>query len=468
MPQLRSEQGTLDVAPNRVSPQGAEGTAASAASLGKLKPGPGKPGVDVERHQRARIHSALVELVAKQGYDAVTVRDLSQTAGVSTRTFYQHYSSKEKCFLRVQELIGRQILRAVAASQAGAQDRESRMWLAANALVRAWEACPKAAHLMLVDAYAAGPRALAQARAANRSIEARIGMYSASDSTAIPPLLIEGIVAGLASVTRSRLLSAQARSSVEVADDLGRWAISCWDPLAARLEQLDRAVASESRDADSFQPASSSMAVGGEGGASAPSGDMALLLSAAAKLVATTDAESITPEKILATAGVPRRSFSAHFSSGEDCVAAAVELHTKTAISRAKRAGRERTTPEARVCRMVSSLCVQIASDPTLASLCFGETNVRGVRKMRCEEQFIAELGRPIEGELLRASTGHSDELMVEASVGAMLGVLQRQVTAGRFLRAPQIAPTLSYLILAPMVGALPAIEAIRKEPALA
>ncbi|HET7589657.1 MAG TPA: helix-turn-helix domain-containing protein, partial [Solirubrobacterales bacterium] len=70
--------------------------AQSQKPYGKLSPGPGKPATEVAAHQRARIHSAMVELAADRGYKAVTVRDLARLAGVSSRAFYKHFNGKEE------------------------------------------------------------------------------------------------------------------------------------------------------------------------------------------------------------------------------------------------------------------------------------------------------------------------------------------------------------------------------------
>ena len=71
----------------------------SEALYGKLRPGPGRSPSDVAAHQRMRIHGAMVEIAGEQGYEAVTVRGLTRTAGVSSRTFYERFEGKEECFL---------------------------------------------------------------------------------------------------------------------------------------------------------------------------------------------------------------------------------------------------------------------------------------------------------------------------------------------------------------------------------
>lgn len=48
---------------------------------------------------------ATGELVAKRGYNAVTVELIVKRARVSYSTFYKHYSSKEDCFLALFDIV---------------------------------------------------------------------------------------------------------------------------------------------------------------------------------------------------------------------------------------------------------------------------------------------------------------------------------------------------------------------------
>lgn len=44
---------------------------------------------------RATLHQALMSLILKQGYEAITIRDICDAANVGRSTFYAHYTSKE-------------------------------------------------------------------------------------------------------------------------------------------------------------------------------------------------------------------------------------------------------------------------------------------------------------------------------------------------------------------------------------
>jgi AcrR family transcriptional regulator len=73
---------------------------------------------------RAMLHHALMSLVRKKGYDAVTVDDICEAADIGRSTFYGHYASKDDlkrsglAHLR-RELLEHQESAAAAAGHAG-------------------------------------------------------------------------------------------------------------------------------------------------------------------------------------------------------------------------------------------------------------------------------------------------------------------------------------------------------------
>jgi AcrR family transcriptional regulator len=83
-----------------------------------------KPDVRILRTQRA-LQRALIELIIEQGYEAASVRAITQRARVGYKTFYRHYQDKEALLYTIlgdllQE--GRQFLLPPTSPQAAEQN----------------------------------------------------------------------------------------------------------------------------------------------------------------------------------------------------------------------------------------------------------------------------------------------------------------------------------------------------------
>jgi AcrR family transcriptional regulator len=112
--------------------------------------------------QRGRMIEAMVEAVAEKGYAATTVADVVAGAGVSRRTFYEHFSDKEDCFLAAYDagvdiLLGHLVEEAAAA---GGLDWRERTRRGVRAYLDVLAAEPAFARTFLIEVVAAGPRAL--------------------------------------------------------------------------------------------------------------------------------------------------------------------------------------------------------------------------------------------------------------------------------------------------------------------
>jgi AcrR family transcriptional regulator len=128
----------------------------------------GSHGLDrdvVAASQRARLLEAVGRAVADRGYAAATIDDIVRGAGVSKKTFYEHFADKEECFVAAYEAAAEELFRRVSEAHGGTGDdwlertragiRAYLQWLAAE---------PALARVFLIEVAAAGPRA-AEARA---------------------------------------------------------------------------------------------------------------------------------------------------------------------------------------------------------------------------------------------------------------------------------------------------------------
>jgi AcrR family transcriptional regulator len=425
------------------------------ALYAKLRPGPGKPAREVAAHQRARIHSAMIEIVADRGLAAVTIREITRLAGVSSRAFYKHFDGTQECFLATYDLVVRRAAIRVVASQAGEHDWEKRLRLAFDAFVREVQGAPHAAHLALIDAYAGGPEALERIRHTENMFEAMLAesFARAPGEAEMPPLMIRGLAAGTARVARLSLLADAEASAPEVANQLSEWALSFQDASASLLARLD--CGSTARDPlistseKMMRPRISSDARN-------------LILAATLKLAVAGGYDNLTVPRIRAAAGVPPRTFAAHFSGVDECFFAALEFRANEAFRRANTAGSKGLTWEAKVYRSLAALCTYFTGDQTLARLCFIDGFAPGKDGMHFRDRFISSTVDLLHGSEQAANP--LDRISIEASAGAIWGVMHHQVTSGQLRRHSRVTGTLSLLVLAPPLGPTAALDAIDVE----
>jgi len=403
LPQLRSEVG-------------------AHVPSGTLKPGPGRTASEVSRHQRARLQEAMVRVVAARSYEAVTVRELARVARVSTRAFYQHYSGKDECFLGAHRVVTSWLFDAIETAQAASPDRKERMHSGLAALISAWGAEPDMTRLMLIDAYAASPSSLEEARRVEGWIAWRIGV----DPT---------VVAGLIGVVRSRLLSGRLRELGDLTGELNSWALSSSDLRG--------------RGVKCSPPVPKHDAVDKGGGMDlASSGDLALLLLAAIKLTRAEGRERLTASKIAAAAGVSRRRFHAFFSTPADCLLMALEMKVREAILEADRAGAGGTTVAERVYRVAARLSERTSHDAIFAELGFDQIETFGPKGLRAQAMLLHEFGRLI------ARNAGSAQLPGEPTLYAYAGALWNALGAAIAThRTPRNAAAAAYFTVAPLVA---------------
>ncbi len=397
----------------------------------------------------------MVDIVSERGYAAVTVRELAGRAGVSTRTVYEHFENKEQCLLITVDQVVRRAVKRVAVSQQGAQDWEERLRRGFSTFAQEIERKPQIGRLAFVEALAAGPPALQRMRAAEQIFEAMVedSFAGAPDEVTVPPLVIEGIVAGAASVVRARLLNGEEHELPEIADELVEWAL-CFRCEEASLIQ-------PSSPSENIAIGALAAAANPKVNGSAPGDERALILSAAASLAAAEGLGKLTIPRIRGAAGVSRRSFDASFGSVRECCVAVLELHARSALvfaSDAYAGGRDWATG---VHRGVVALCEYIARDPVLTTLGFVEIFALGPEGMRVRERLTARAT-----ELFRDSAPPAQrpgDLAAEASIGAVWGLIHHQIVAGQAQYLSLIAPTLSFMALAPAIGASAAADAIQQ-----
>jgi AcrR family transcriptional regulator len=115
---------------------------------------------DVLSSQRERMIDAMAETVASKGYAATTVGDVVAGAGVSRKTFYEHFRDKEACFLAAFDSGVDTLLEAIAAAVPDGPTRLDLLRARVRAYLETLAGRPAFARTFLIEVFAAGPRAL--------------------------------------------------------------------------------------------------------------------------------------------------------------------------------------------------------------------------------------------------------------------------------------------------------------------
>lgn len=421
----------------------------------KLRPGPGKPAQEVASHQRNRLYGAMIEIVGERGYGAVTVRELTRLAGVSTRAFYEHFEDKEDCFVRTYEAIAREMAtRIVTAQKSAGPSWEAQ--LRAGSLAYACELAdyPRAARLAMVEALTAGTVAPERTRSVECMFERLIAdsFARAPDRVEVPSIFVEGVAAGVEGVACSRLLAGRERELPGLVDDMLEWALCYRAEAAAEMARFEGRLTQT--------PVRVSYADDRVNGRN-PSDERERILSAVAKLAVAEDYRYLTVPRIRTEAGVSRRCFDSHFKDVGECFLASLELRVERALSYAAHAATEAETWASGVHRAIFALCTLVEGDPVLAKIAFAEVFAPGPEGLRCRERLMARITR-----LLRESAPPHQrprELAAEVSVRAIWGVVHNRIATGRTQQLRRISPALSVLALTPAIGAEAAASAIRR-----
>lgn len=168
----------------------------------------GLPRETVTESQRNRIHQAMIEVVAARGYPETRVVDVIGIAGVSRKTFYELFDSKEDCFLAAYDvLLGNLLGEATDAfeSRPGAAWAE-RIAAALERLLQHLAKHPAEARFAIVEVLAAGPKALARRDAALRQFAGFLEAGRSETSFELPGITSLVIAGGINELLYSEIL----------------------------------------------------------------------------------------------------------------------------------------------------------------------------------------------------------------------------------------------------------------------
>lgn len=199
--------------------------------LARLPPGRhGLPREFVAHNQRERLIAGLAEAVAENGYAGTTIAHITRHAAVSRRTFYEHFNSKDECFVAAYDTVMAELRQRVdqAFTEEGEWPQAIRAGIAA--MLEFLTAEPHLARLSMVEALVAGPVVVERYDAAIQGLvpyfEAGRKGRSAEVLAGLSPSTEEALVGGMVSLISRRIFAERTEELESLLPDLVEFALT--------------------------------------------------------------------------------------------------------------------------------------------------------------------------------------------------------------------------------------------------
>ncbi len=193
--------------------------------LARLPPGRhGLPREFVVHNQRERLIAGLAEAIAEKGFTGTTIGDITRHAAVSRRTFYEHFGSKDECFVAAYDTVMAELGERVGAAFDELDDWGHAVRAGIAAMLAFLAAEPNLARLCMVEALVAGPVVVERYDA---SIQSLVPYFKAGREGRSPEVLArlsptteEALVGGMVSLISRRIIAGKTAELEGLLPDL--------------------------------------------------------------------------------------------------------------------------------------------------------------------------------------------------------------------------------------------------------
>lgn len=189
--------------------------------LPRLPPGRhGLPREFVVKNQRDRLAAGTIAVIAEHGYHEATITQIAAASGVSRRTFYSYFDSKEACFLATYEIIAHHLLTSATEAAATHSTWPARVRAAIEAALEMFAANPDLAHFMLIAPTRAGEPISARY---HESAVRALGLLSADvpAEVSVPSEASQvAVIGGMAALIARKVEAGEGEQLPELAPDL--------------------------------------------------------------------------------------------------------------------------------------------------------------------------------------------------------------------------------------------------------
>jgi AcrR family transcriptional regulator len=185
-----------------------EGGDAAAGGLGRLPPG--RHGLSrefVTENQRNRITAGMIAAIAEHGYHDATISEIAAAAGVSRRTFYSYFASKEECFFDTYEVIADHLRDAAMAAAAEHEQWQDQVRARILTTLEFFSSNPDLARFCLIAPSRAGDKIAGRYRQAVTEVyDELIGAMPVDIAAKAPsPAVQQSLIGGMAALVMEKV-----------------------------------------------------------------------------------------------------------------------------------------------------------------------------------------------------------------------------------------------------------------------
>jgi AcrR family transcriptional regulator len=402
----------------------------------RLPPGRAGRGEGVRRNQRERIFGGMVAAVAQRGYEATRVADVLELSGVSRKAFYEHFASKQDCFLATVQALVDAGLAGVREHYEAEGPWEERVRAGLDGFIVLLRHQPAAARLCFVDVHAVGAPALDPVERAFTEFAAMVaaGLDQLPEYRGMPAEMPRAIVGGLRKVFHTRIYRDEEEALERVGPQLWSWGMSYRPPPEPlRTGRRARAGAGRRRAATDYEYPER-------------------LIRATAEAVAEKGYPATTVGDIVEHSSTSLSTFYSHFAGKEEAMLAALDSGAALLLAAVVPAFRRGEGWPQSVHGALTAMFAYAVEEPAFARLGAVEVYAAGERALAQRDQVMEGLEALLApGYELAPETS---PIAAEAIGGAIYSLIHDKILADGPERLPETAPLATYIALAPFLGA--------------
>jgi AcrR family transcriptional regulator len=154
------------------------------------------PATAAQNDHRSRLLEAMAHVASSQGFAAASIAAVVAEAGVSKRTFYEHFTGKDDCFLALYRAASRSALRTLRDAVDPTQPWQHQVEHALGAYLAHLAAGPEVVRMLFIEIHHLGA-AGAQVRREVMQALADFMLETIQDSSALTPEMAMAAVGGI-------------------------------------------------------------------------------------------------------------------------------------------------------------------------------------------------------------------------------------------------------------------------------